>query len=57
VAGDPAIPLDRAQLEALLDPRRFVGRAPEQVREFLAGHVAPVLAVAGDLPEAMDLEV
>ena len=57
VAGDPAIPLDRAQLEALVDPRRFVDRAPEQVREFLAGHVAPVLAVAGDLPEAMDLEV
>ena len=57
VAGDPAIPLDRVQLEALLDPRRFVGRAPQQVREFLAEHVAPVLAAAGDLPEATDLEV
>jgi len=57
VAGDPAIPLDRVQLEALLDPHRFVGRAPQQVREFLADHVAPVLAAAGDLPEATDLEV
>ena len=57
VAADPAIPLARPELEALLDPRRFVGRAPEQVREFLAEHVQPVLATAGELPEATDLEV
>jgi adenylosuccinate lyase len=57
VAADPSIPLDLAQLASLLDPHRFVGRAPQQVREFLAEHVAPVLAGAGELPEAMDLEV
>lgn len=57
VAADPAIPLARPELEALLDPRRFVGRAPEQVRDFLAEYVAPVLAAAGELPEATDLEV
>jgi adenylosuccinate lyase len=57
VAADSAVPLDRIELDALLDPRRFVGRAPEQVREFLAEHVKPVLAAAGELPEARDLEV
>ncbi len=57
VAADPAIPLDRGQIETLLDPHRFVGRAPQQVRDFLAEHVAPVLAAAGELPEATDLEV
>ena len=57
VAADPAVPLERAELEALLEPRRFVGRAPEQVREFLAEHVKPVLAEAGELPAARDLEV
>jgi adenylosuccinate lyase len=57
VADDPAVPLDRTELDALLDPERFVGRAPEQVREFLAEHVRPVLAEAGELPEARDLEV
>jgi adenylosuccinate lyase len=57
VAADPAIPLDRGQIETLLDPHRFVGRAPQQVRDFLSGHVAPVLAAAGELPEATDLEV
>jgi adenylosuccinate lyase len=57
VAEDPGIPLDRAELDGLLDPHRFVGRAPQQVREFLAEHVRPVLETAGDLPEAPDLEV
>ncbi len=57
VAEDPAVPLDHDELEALLDPVRFVGRAPQQVREFLAEVVRPVLEEAGELPEAKDLEV
>jgi adenylosuccinate lyase len=57
VADDPGVPLDRAELESLLDPARFVGRAPQQVREFLAEHVQPVLEGAGELPEATDLDV
>ncbi len=57
IADDPAVPLDRAELEALLEPVRFIGRAPEQVREFLEEHVRPILAEAGDLPEARDLDV
>ncbi len=57
VAEDPDVPLDLAELEALLDPARFVGRAPEQVREFLDEHVKPILDAAGELPEARDLDV
>jgi adenylosuccinate lyase len=57
VADDPEVPMDRVELEALLDSARFVGRAPEQVREFLTEHVRPILAEAGELPEAKDLEV
>jgi len=57
VADDPEVPLDRSELDALLDPVRFVGRAPQQVREFLAEHVRPILDKAGDLPEAKDLDV
>ncbi len=38
--ADPAFPpLDYA---AEMDPRRFVGRAPEQVAEFLAREVEPI---------------
>jgi adenylosuccinate lyase len=57
VAADPAIPLDRAELEQLLDPARFVGRAPAQVEEFLSAEVDPLLAAAGTLPAATDLDV
>ncbi len=31
-------------IDALVDPRQFIGRAPEQVDEFLAGVVAPIRA-------------
>lgn len=43
IADDPAFPLDRTALVELLDGRRFVGRAPEQVDRFLAEWVQPVL--------------
>jgi len=48
VANDEAFGLDRAGLDALMDPRRFIGRAPEQVDRFLAEWVAPVLERHGD---------
>jgi adenylosuccinate lyase len=57
VADDPEVPLNRGELDALLDPHRFVGRAPQQVREFLAEEVRPILEAAGELPEAKDLDV
>lgn len=44
VAAEGAFGLDRGRLAELLDARRFVGRAPEQVDEFLAGTVEPWLA-------------
>jgi len=57
VADDQDVPLDRGELDALLDPARFVGRAPQQVREFLGEVVQPILEEAGELPEARDLDV
>jgi adenylosuccinate lyase len=44
VAKERAFGLDEAQLAALLDSRRYVGRAPEQVDEFLAETVEPWMA-------------
>ncbi len=43
LAADEWIGMTRSELEELLDPRRFVGRAPEQVDEFFADYVKPVL--------------
>ncbi len=43
LAGDPAFAAVHGRLDDLLQPERHVGRAPEQVREFLAEVVDPVL--------------
>jgi adenylosuccinate lyase len=42
LAADPAFA--KVDLDAALDPRKFVGRAPEQVDEFLAEVIEPILA-------------
>jgi adenylosuccinate lyase len=38
--ADPAFA--KVDIAAAIDPRKFVGRAPEQVAEFIADHVEPV---------------
>jgi adenylosuccinate lyase len=43
IAGDEAFGLDPDELEKMVDPKRFVGRAPVQVTRFLDRDVAPVL--------------
>ncbi|KAG6816830.1 Phosphoribosylglycinamide formyltransferase [Tephrocybe sp. NHM501043] len=49
---DPYFDPIKGQLDALLDPSSFVGRAPEQVDAFLKDWVAPALAPA-ELQEAI----
>ena len=43
IAGDEAFGLGADELEGMVDPMRFVGRAPQQVERFLDRDVAPVL--------------
>jgi len=43
IAGDKAFGMDRAQLDALMEPEKFVGAAPQQTEKFINEHVAPVL--------------
>jgi len=43
LAGDPAFAAVAGGLDELLDGKRYVGRAPEQVEEFLAAEVDPIL--------------
>ncbi|GIX06695.1 MAG: adenylosuccinate lyase [Candidatus Poribacteria bacterium] len=49
IAADSAFGLDRPALMKLLDPQRFVGRAPEQVEAFLAEQVRPILEAHREL--------
>jgi len=47
LATDPAFASVRADLPRLCDARQFVGRAPQQVEEFLSAEVDPLLRAAG----------
>ncbi|MGB2753510.1 MAG: adenylosuccinate lyase [Phycisphaerae bacterium] len=53
---DPAFA--KVDIDAELDPARFVGRAPEQVEEFLATEVRPLLAAhKADISREADVQV
>jgi len=43
LAADPAIPLSSEEVHAALDPSHFVGRAPQQIVEFMASDLQPFL--------------
>ncbi len=49
LAGDPAFEAVAGSLDDLLDGRRYVGRAPEQVEEFLEAEVDPLLSRYADI--------
>jgi adenylosuccinate lyase len=52
VRGDAYFDPIKDQLDALLDPASFIGRAPEQVDSFLKDWVAPALSTP-ELQEAI----
>ncbi|WP_418750924.1 adenylosuccinate lyase [Frisingicoccus sp.] len=43
IAGDPAFGTTMEELQSIMNPRNFVGRAPEQVTEFLNEVIQPIL--------------
>ncbi len=51
IAGDQLFSLSEAEIQAELDPARYIGRAPEQVTEFLEQYVTPLLS---DVQELMN---
>lgn len=59
IAEDPMFGLSRDELCAHMEPSRYIGRCPEQVSEFLAEFVQPVLAAHPDAlnDQAVELKV
>jgi adenylosuccinate lyase len=57
LAADAAFPVPLDEIGAVLKPDRFVGRAPQQVDEFLEEVIAPLLAGAPSLTAAVHEEV
>ncbi|MDO4941643.1 MAG: adenylosuccinate lyase [Lachnospiraceae bacterium] len=49
IAADPAFGMTMEQLEAIMEPKNFVGRAPEQTEEFVAEVVNPILEMNQDI--------
>ena len=49
IAADPAFNLSLEELQASMDPAKYVGRAPEQTEEFLEEVIRPILKENEDL--------
>jgi adenylosuccinate lyase len=56
LADDKSVPLNKDEILALLDPIKFVGRAPEQVDQFLAEEVDTVISTYSALL-GMDVDI
>ncbi|MDE5863009.1 MAG: adenylosuccinate lyase [Lachnospiraceae bacterium] len=49
IANDPAFGMTREMIEELLEPKNFVGRAPQQTEEFIMENVKPILVANSDV--------
>lgn len=58
ICADPAFMVTREEVEAILQPEHFTGRSEQQVEEFLADVIRPLLAANADvLGEKQELNV
>ncbi len=58
IASDPDFMISKAEIEAILDPSRFIGRSVEQVEAFVAECIDPLLKEhSGELGEKAVLSV
>lgn len=56
IANDPLFSSIHDNLGSLLDPSLFVGRAPQQVEEFIACNIDPILEIFSDDLKATTVE-
>lgn len=57
IAADPMFGLSKEELTAHMEPSKYIGRCPEQVTEFLASEVQPVLERYADALVGEDTEL
>ena len=57
LANDAALRIPRERLALATDPLRYVGRAPEQVDEFLSDVIEPILAGSATAPSLEEIRV
>ena len=54
LACDKRLPLTHEEIIKLLEPINYVGRAPEQVDEYLTNTVQPLIKSCGDFTDVKD---
>jgi adenylosuccinate lyase len=57
IASDPLFGLTEAEITAMLDPKKYIGRAPEQVDDFMRDYVRPVLQKYAGLKDIKEAEL
>jgi len=57
IASDPAFGMGIEELKSVLEPGNYIGRAPQQVEEFISEHVAPILKKSKFEEIAVELNV
>ena len=57
ICADPSFGLTREEIEAHLNPGSYIGRSAEQVDEFLAGTVDPILAAGDEIAAETEIKV
>ena len=58
IAADPAFMVTKAEIEAILEPKNFIGRSAEQVSEFVSELIDPLLSAhAGEVKAKVDVNV
>ena len=56
IAADPAFGMTLSELESVMDPKNFVGRAPQQTEEFVNDFIKPIVEENKDLL-GLDVEI
>lgn len=56
IAADPAFGMSLDELESVMDPKNFIGRAPSQTQEFVDNYINPILEEKKDLL-GLDVEI
>lgn len=57
IAQDPVFQMGEEEIQEILNPINFVGRAPQQTEEFVADYVQPLLEQSGDTEMDVELTV
>ena len=57
ILADPMFMITKEEMDAIMKPENFIGRCPQQVDEFIANCVAPVLEKYGVSDDKAEINV